>query len=159
MLRRFPDHEIKQLHNHRSHHQAHQKALGFIPQPRTNTLVGKLKLALQPKTVVIEAKTKRLPEQQQEKQINEKRQGVVLESAPQSEIPQPTRPTSNHEGNQECAANHEIGHTEAALEPVIAARLRRVFCSWGRTFCEAHSVTSIASVGGHVELICGAGCG
>src|SRR5947209_2165502 len=53
VLRPLTDREIQQLHNDSSQNEAHQKSLGFIPQPRAEFLVRELKSTLQAKTVVV----------------------------------------------------------------------------------------------------------
>src|SRR6202050_5246698 len=144
MLRGFANHEIQQLHNDPCQHQSHQKALGLIPEPRRQLLRGELKLALQPKPVIVKAQAQQFADEEQEEQINKNGQSVAAKSLTQGKIAQPFRPTCDQQKNQESGADGKIGDTQPAVDPVITARLRRVV--WSRSWASGESHCALESI-------------
>ena len=80
-MRPLAESEVDQLHHDGRDHQAHQEALGFVPNPGTEALVGEFELTLEPEAVVVETDTQCLADHQQQQQVKKQGQRIVLASA------------------------------------------------------------------------------
>ena len=90
MQRGLADCEIEQLDDDRRQDEADEKAFDFIPYPGAKPLIRKLKLPLQPETVVVKAETERLTHRQQQQYIQKCSQRVVLKTPEVGKVPQPS---------------------------------------------------------------------
>src|SRR6202521_5845703 len=110
MLRGLADCEVEQLGDDCSQDEADEKAFDFIPYPGAKSLIRKLKLPLQPETVVVQDETERLADGQQQQHIQKCSQRVVLKTPEVGKVPQPSGPARRQQENHEHKPKQKVSN-------------------------------------------------
>src|ERR1700687_1349784 len=140
MLRPLPDGQVQHFYNDASQHESDQKSLYLIPCPGTESLRRKLESTLLQEAVVVQANAHPLADQQQQQQVQEKRQRIVLKSQAVCQVTQPARPPCDQQNNQKSEPHYKIGNAQPAPDAIVATRLRRI--ELNRIGIFYHAITS-----------------
>ena len=126
MLRGLAHQGVEQLDDNRAHNQAKDKPLKFVPNPRSEFLIGKVVAMLEAKLVVFERGANRLADKHQHQDVKENSERIILRSAAFRQIAEGPRPSCSQQHNQQTKTNRKISNAQPPLGAVIAARFRRI---------------------------------